>query len=48
MKEKNKIDGFNKLATMSGEEIVISGLSGVFPNSDSVLEFGENLYNKVS
>ncbi|XP_018572598.1 fatty acid synthase-like [Anoplophora glabripennis] len=31
-----------------GEEIVISGMSGTFPNSDNVLEFKENLFNKVN
>ncbi|XP_053693616.1 fatty acid synthase [Sabethes cyaneus] len=30
-----------------GEEIVISGLAGRFPNSDSVKEFGYHLYNKI-
>ena len=33
---------------LTGEEIVISGMSGLFPKSDSVLEFKENLYNGVS
>ncbi|XP_063894600.1 fatty acid synthase [Helicoverpa armigera] len=32
---------------LSGEELVISGMSGLFPKSDSVLEFKENLYNNV-
>ncbi|KAJ0175955.1 hypothetical protein K1T71_008129 [Dendrolimus kikuchii] len=32
---------------LSGKEVVISGMSGIFPCSDSVLEFSENLYNKV-
>ncbi|KAF9424204.1 hypothetical protein HW555_000597 [Spodoptera exigua] len=32
---------------LTGEELVISGMSGLFPMSDSVLEFKENLYNKV-
>uniref|UniRef100_A0A2A4JTZ4 Ketosynthase family 3 (KS3) domain-containing protein n=1 Tax=Heliothis virescens TaxID=7102 RepID=A0A2A4JTZ4_HELVI len=32
---------------LTGEELVISGMSGLFPKSDSVLEFKENLYNKV-
>lgn len=32
---------------LSGEEVVISGISGVFPNSDSVLDFMDNLYSKV-
>ncbi|XP_055698842.1 fatty acid synthase [Phlebotomus papatasi] len=29
------------------EEIVISGISGRFPNSDNISEFAKNLYNKV-
>jgi acyl transferase domain-containing protein len=29
------------------EEVVISGLSGRFPESDNVDEFAQNLYNKV-
>ncbi|XP_063385145.1 fatty acid synthase-like [Cydia fagiglandana] len=32
---------------LSGDEVVISGMSGIFPKSDSVQEFMENLYNKV-
>lgn len=31
-----------------GEEIVISGISGRFPNSMNMAEFSHNLYNKVS
>jgi fatty acid synthase len=30
-----------------GEDIVISGISGRFPESDSVDEFAKNLYNNV-
>lgn len=30
-----------------GEEIVISGIAGRFPNSDNVKEFGYNLFNKI-
>lgn len=29
------------------DEIVISGVSGRFPNSDNMAEFAHNLYNKV-
>lgn len=29
------------------DEIVISGISGRFPNSDNISEFAYNLYNKV-
>lgn len=32
---------------MSGEEVVISGISGRFPESDSVEEFKENLFSGV-
>lgn len=32
---------------MKSENIVISGIAGRFPQSDNVLEFTENLYNKV-
>lgn len=35
-------------AATPGDEIVISGISGKFPNSQNVEEFAENLYNKVS
>ncbi|XP_036143017.1 fatty acid synthase-like [Monomorium pharaonis] len=31
----------------SGEEIVISGISGRFPDSDNMIQFRENLFNKV-
>ncbi len=30
-----------------GEQIVISGIGGRFPESDTVDEFANNLYNKV-
>lgn len=30
-----------------GEDIVITGVSGKFPNSNNVEEFAHNLYNKV-
>lgn len=30
-----------------GDDIVISGISGKFPNSKNVEEFAHNLYNKV-
>ncbi len=29
------------------EDIVISGMSGRFPESDTVNEFAQNLYNKM-
>ncbi|KYN03095.1 Fatty acid synthase [Cyphomyrmex costatus] len=31
----------------SGEEIVISGIAGRFPNSDNMNELRENLFNKI-
>jgi hypothetical protein len=30
-----------------GEDIVISGIGGRFPESDTMDEFGQNLFNKV-
>lgn len=30
-----------------GDEIVISGIAGRFPNSHNMAEFEHNLYNKV-
>jgi fatty acid synthase len=41
--EKNNISSFLK----EDEEIVISGIGGRFPESDTVDEFASNLYNKV-
>jgi hypothetical protein len=35
------------LTSILKEEIVISGLSGRFPESDNVDEFAQNLYNNV-
>ena len=32
---------------MSEDSIVISGIAGKFPQSDNVLEFSQNLYNKI-
>lgn len=44
--ENNLFDNqcFNK---NDDEEIVISGISGKFPNSHNVSEFGHNLYSKI-
>lgn len=33
--------------TEPGEEVVISGIAGRFPNSDNVADLQENLFNKV-
>lgn len=30
-----------------GEEVVLTGIAGVFPDSDNVMELGEKLFNKV-
>lgn len=32
---------------MTGEEIVISGISGLFPNTENTRDLIRNLYNKV-
>ncbi len=36
-----------ELLVKEGEEVVISGMSGRFPESDNTDEFAKNLYNKV-
>ncbi len=43
MKNKNYISAILK----EGEDVVISGVSGRFPEADSINEFAENLFNKV-
>lgn len=40
--KKNRI-----FALSPDEEIVISGMSGRFPNTENVAELSHNLYNKV-
>lgn len=35
-------------ALSADDEIVISGISGKFPNAQNVEEFAKNLYNKVN
>nr|XP_049700707.1 fatty acid synthase [Helicoverpa armigera] len=50
MAPSEKIEGQNDEnipKPLSGKEVVISGISGVFPNSDTVLDFMNNLYNNV-
>ncbi|PZC84556.1 hypothetical protein B5X24_HaOG204586 [Helicoverpa armigera] len=50
MAPSEKIEGQkdeNISRPLSGKEVVISGISGVFPNSDTVLDFMNNLYNNV-
>ncbi|KAJ2951593.1 hypothetical protein O0L34_g13747 [Tuta absoluta] len=43
----NGIHLTNGMEPLSGEEIVISGMSGIFPKSKNVTEFMDNLFNKV-
>ncbi len=43
MEKKNDISSILK----KSEDIVISGIGGRFPESDTVDEFASNLYNKV-
>lgn len=31
-----------------GDEIVIAGMSGKFPNCDNIAQYEHNLYNKVN
>lgn len=38
----------NYYAELPGEEIYLTGVSGYFPESDSVKQLQENLFNKVS
>ena len=37
----------NKIIEVMSEDIVITGISGRFPESDSIDEFANNLYNRV-
>lgn len=53
MKDKNQTESagsFNPCTQSMmdpGEEIVISGIAGRFPESDNMRHFQENLFNKV-
>lgn len=40
-------DNFRVFPATPGDEIVISGMSGRYPESDNVEELSYNLYNKV-
>lgn len=40
-------DPYRKVPLDPGEEIVISGIAGRFPESNNLTEFRENLMNKV-
>lgn len=35
------------MESMTGDEIVISGIAGRFPNSDNINELQKNLFNKI-
>lgn len=39
--------GWNYAHPEPGDEIMITGLSGCYPESDNVAHFAENLFNKV-
>ncbi|KAG5675543.1 hypothetical protein PVAND_005439 [Polypedilum vanderplanki] len=43
MSKSEQINGID----MDGEAVVVSGISGRFPNADNVKEFEYNLYNKI-
>ncbi|XP_059048229.1 fatty acid synthase-like [Achroia grisella] len=45
--ESRIISGYKASQPSPGEEIYITGISGSFPNSDSVVHLQENLFNKV-
>lgn len=45
MAQERKV--LNRVIDDPDEEIVISGISGRFPNSDNMFEFEHHLYNKV-
>ena len=51
MESNQKLDGvkyFSRTHPLTpGDKIVISGISGRFPNSNNMREFSDNLYNKV-
>lgn len=44
--EPSILRGFNLSHPPPGDEVVISGLAGKYPDSDNVHEFMENLFNK--
>lgn len=45
--ETNYILEKNEPAQLTGDEVVISGISGKFPKSENLIQFMENLYKKV-
>lgn len=46
--EKRLVSPTKSEPALAGEEIVISGISGKFPNAPSMQVFKEKLYNKVN
>ncbi|XP_047033191.1 fatty acid synthase-like [Helicoverpa zea] len=49
IEEKNVFaPAMDAVDTMDGERIVISGMAGLYPDSESVKDFSEILYNKVN
>lgn len=44
---EGKLNGENIECDMDDDAIVVSGISGRFPNANNVQEFEHNLYNKV-
>lgn len=47
MGDKEQVKFQRAFPTSDGDRIMISGASGIFPNSENVGEFSDNLYNKV-
>lgn len=47
-KNTSKNRNANTSTTYNDDSIVISGMSGLFPQAGSVKEFSENLFNKVN
>ncbi|XP_017771571.1 PREDICTED: fatty acid synthase-like [Nicrophorus vespilloides] len=47
VRQRSILAGQKLINAAPGEEIVISGVSGSFPDSDDVREFASNLYGKV-
>lgn len=47
MGDKEQVKSQRAFPKCDGDRIMISGASGIFPNSENVGEFSDNLYNKV-
>lgn len=46
--EKRLVSPIKSEPVPVGDEIVISGISGKFPNAENIQVFSEKLYNKVN